>query len=462
VPSRDVYNKGHSAADMVIDRKSGGTAIVYDPAIKIVIATQPRMLRDLWSKPGVEGRGVLARPLYSFPAPVFARGRTPEAPKHVLEEYERRIVSLYEDTPSLQSDEDGRPQPATLRFGQQAETVFEAYELELATKRAEIGASEEAEDEAGYLGWLSKLAGQTARLAAILHVAAYWTTGSGAASTTIDADTVHRAIRLARHYHDHALAAFGLMGEMPTQKLARRLLNWIEREQRKGFTTREAHRTVNARGRSVKEVRAALVLLEEHGYIRRFDTAQGAGRHSEVWETHPDLGTPESKKTTDKTDKKARSVSSVSEPPKNRDPHEGDAEDSETSTYGSWGQVSEALEDSERPSDETSWEGVQGTTEPPWLEAPFPPPARTTADVVEEGERPGWPAESDRRPEAPKDSETSRREPARRDQTRGYCEACRAVKPHTLRAGLAYCAAGHRPVPEAELRFDPPDEANTS
>lgn len=47
-PNWDLLNKAHSAGDLVVDRKSTGTVFVWDPALTLVLATQPRVLRDLW------------------------------------------------------------------------------------------------------------------------------------------------------------------------------------------------------------------------------------------------------------------------------------------------------------------------------------------------------------------------------------------------------------------------------
>ena len=162
------------------------------------------------------------------------------------------------------------------------------------------------------------------RLTAILHVTANWTTGAGAVSTTIVAGTVADAITLARYYRSHALAAFGLMGELPHQRLALRLLSWIEAAGKQPFTTREAHRPINNRTCTVAHVRAALGLLETHGYIRPAAIERrGPGRRPETWVVNPLI--PKRPKTTDKTDKKdsheaseSGSVSSVSSEPRSR------------------------------------------------------------------------------------------------------------------------------------------------
>jgi replicative DNA helicase len=285
---------------------------VWDPALTLVLATQPRVLRDLWGKPGAEARGVLARPLYALPDPVYETGRTPAADVNVLAEYERRVRALYEDVPLLMLDEDERPLPLTLHLDAAAETLFERYELELAGKRMRLGTSDEAGNEAAYLGWLGKLAGQTARLAACLHAANHWTTGT-TTNTTISVTTVAAAIELARYFHAHALVVHGLMGELPEQRRAAVVLDWLRTrttDELANLTVRDVHRT-RGKGTTGPQARAALRLLEEHGYVQieKQPRVRRGGRASERIHVHPELLHPSV--TPDKRDAGTPETSSV-------------------------------------------------------------------------------------------------------------------------------------------------------
>jgi hypothetical protein len=286
----DVFNKAHSAADLVVDRKSSGPVIVWDPALTLVTATQPKTLTALFDKPGVEGRGVLARPLYALPAPAYTTGRTPQAPAAVLNEFDTRVRALYEDVPLLALDEEGRPQPLTLQLDQAAQNIFERYELELAHQRRDLGGSDRADDEAAYLGWISKLAGQTARLAACVHAATHWTNGT-TINTTISGPTVNAAIELARYFHAHAHVVFGLMGELPEQQRAHKILGWLHErpaDERERLTVRDVHRS-RGKGTTAAQLRTALELLEQHGYIQveRRRAGTTGGRPSERVHINP-------------------------------------------------------------------------------------------------------------------------------------------------------------------------------
>jgi replicative DNA helicase len=302
--SWDLFNKAHSSTDVAIDRKSSGAVIVYDPALTLVLATQPDMLRTLAGKPGAGGRGVLARPLYSLPVPVYSEGATRAADADVLDEYERRIRDVYNDTPGLETDEDDHPRPTTLTFDVLARERFEWFEEEVNRERRELG-GDDVDGESVYLGWLSKLSGQTARLAAVLHCAARWTGGYGANALVIDEATVERAIALARYYRAHALSVFGLMGELPMQTLAVRILHWLSTRdelERDTLTVRDVHRS-RGTGTTAEQVRVALRLLEEHGFVRlaRMPAGPGGGRPSERVHVNPQNWNPQ--KTSDVGDK---------------------------------------------------------------------------------------------------------------------------------------------------------------
>jgi replicative DNA helicase len=314
--SWDLFNKAHAAADLAVDRKGSAPIIVFDPALTLAITTQPAMLRALAGKPDAGERGVLARPLYAIPAPVFAETPTPAAPQLLLDEYSRRVANVYNDVPGLERDEDGLPRPRQLGLAVDARARFQDWERELNGERRKLSGDDE---EAGlYLGWLSKLAGQTARLAACLHVAQYWTDGV-AVTTTIDDSAVEAAIALAGYYREHARAAFGLMGQLPEQRRAIVILRWLAtrtaEQTAEGLTVRDVHRT-RGKGTTAAEVRAALKLLEEHGYLRvERDRAAGGARGPapEVVRLNPGFLT-DPQESSDKPDELSESGASRAKP----------------------------------------------------------------------------------------------------------------------------------------------------
>jgi Protein of unknown function (DUF3987) len=222
----------------------------------------------------------------------------------------------------------------TLTLDSGAETEFERYEEELARERRELGTSDDADDEAAYLGWLSKLAGQTARLAACLHAAEFWSSGV-TSKTAIDRQTVASAVELARYFHAHALVVFGLMGELVEQRRANVIFGWLRsrsEEELATLTARDVHRSRKA-GTTAAQVRAALVLLEAHGYLRleRQRAGKQGGRPSERIYVSPALRDSSSIRPTEPTKPGAgardtggsvSSVGRVEEPSESRSPVE--------------------------------------------------------------------------------------------------------------------------------------------
>jgi hypothetical protein len=227
-------------------------------------------------------------------------------------------------------DENDRPLPVTLHLDPAAEELFERYELELALaqERRKLGTSEDAENQAAYLGWLSKFAGQTARLAACLHAAEHWTESS-TVNTTVSAGTVAAAIELARYLHGHALVVFGLMGELPEQRRAVVILDWLRSRsvhELAMLTVRDVHRS-RSKGTSVEQVKSALRLLEQHGYVRieKVQAGKTGGRPSERVHVAPALSIlSASPDETDPTSSELGSVGSVGRDAKDPKSDQGD------------------------------------------------------------------------------------------------------------------------------------------
>ena len=146
----------------------------------------------------------------------------------------------------------------------------------------------ETGDLAHVEGWAAKLAGATARIAGLLHLAAHLRDGW---ARPVAAETMHAAVAIARYLTDHALAVFDLMGADPALADARYVLDWIERTSAERFTRRELF-TALPRGRfpKVDALDPGLELLEAHGYVRRVaqPAPKGPGRPpSPTYEVNP-------------------------------------------------------------------------------------------------------------------------------------------------------------------------------
>jgi hypothetical protein len=261
-PNLGVYLKGHAGDLLKVDRRGRPPEYVQRPCLTIGLTVQPEVLRGLAGRPGFGGRGLLARFLYSLPASLVGRRQSgaPPVPPAVADRYALELQALAVSL-SAPADDEG---PALLTLDREASELLLIFERDLEPRLA-AGSG----DLAQLAGWAAKLAGATCRLAALLHLAEQLRDGW---ARPIGPDTFAAAVRLADYLTEHARAVFDLMGADARIEDARWLLDWISRSGRAQFTRRDAHLAA-PRGRFPKATNLdpALVLLEEHGYLRRVD-----------------------------------------------------------------------------------------------------------------------------------------------------------------------------------------------
>lgn len=271
-PNVELVLKGHAGDRIQVDRRGRGE-FVERPSLTIGLCIQPQMLRDIAAKPQMAGRGVLARFLFSLPPDLVGKRKiTPDlAPEEVMRAYNETIKQLTLDLSEWLD-------PALLSMSPAALKLFTEWRAELEPRLLESG------DLGSLREWASKLAGHTARVAGLLHLAENPKHGHRSA---IQEMTMGRAIVLARYYVAHAKAAFGAMEEPPLLVKARKILKWMEGQ--KEFKKRDAHRHIQKHVKDVAETAKVLSVLEEYGYIRMIPSEATVGRPSTTYAVHPRL-----------------------------------------------------------------------------------------------------------------------------------------------------------------------------
>jgi len=274
VPHFDVFLKGHSGDTLRVDRM-GRTEHIERPALTVGLAVQPDVLRGLAGKPSFHGRGLLAR--FNYAVPTSLVGRRSTNPKPVP----REVARVYHDNMLLVLRQAGDSIGHELVFSPGANECLRRFEQWLEPKLGKDG------EFGGIANWASKLAGAIARIAAILHLAE----DTRAWGSTVEERTVDAAIELGRFYLAHARAAFAEMAADAEVESARHLLSWICRKGGLEFTERDAYQGTKNRFKKVADLRPALTVLVEHGYIRerKRPDAGGPGRPGgQAFEVHPD------------------------------------------------------------------------------------------------------------------------------------------------------------------------------
>jgi replicative DNA helicase len=274
-PNFEVYLKAHAGDDLRVDRVGRPSEHVKAPALVLGLTIQQEVLRGLVNKTTLRGRGLLARFLYSMPKSLVGhrKSRPPIVPEHILSGYHRLIRTMLE-LPCT-TDEAGDPIAYLLQLDDAARQRIHRFQDWLEPQLGPDG------DLGSLADWGAKLAGAAVRISGILHVAKK-VSASAPWQTLIDFATMEEAICIAKYLIPHAKAAHALMGADPAVEDAKRLLRWIEKGGRNGFTKRDAFGGMKGHFRKVSAMEPALVLLQDHNYIRERHCAErvGPGRPS--------------------------------------------------------------------------------------------------------------------------------------------------------------------------------------
>ncbi|MFE7117220.1 YfjI family protein [Streptomyces sp. NPDC057654] len=279
-PNLGMFLKGH-AGDMIRVNRQGREAQCVDrPAVTMGIAVQPDVLDAIGRVEGADGRGLLARFLYSKPQSLVGhRNLTPDLiPEHVTAAYARHLGSL---ALALAA----RTEPAELALTPDADKTLLAYQEVTETGLGKGGAL------APITKWASKRDGAVARIAGLLHLATHLDDGW---QRPVDAPVMDAATRLGDYFTAHALDVFGAMSADPAHSPARTVYQYLKDTRLTGFNARKLYRALpRSDFPAMADLDPALLLLEEHGWIRQQPqpprTSRGGRPPKPRYDTHPRL-----------------------------------------------------------------------------------------------------------------------------------------------------------------------------
>ncbi|MER7679687.1 YfjI family protein [Streptomyces sp. NPDC096934] len=278
-PNMEVFLKGHAGDRQRVNRQTR-SEYIDAPALTIGLAVQPDVLRDIGKVKGFEGRGLLARFLYSLPVSTVGDREiiTDPVPEETAATYTARVIDL---ALSLADWTD----PAVIQLTPEADTALISYQKRIEPQLKARGG------KLGHISnWAGKLAGATARMAALLHLADHG--GNGYAHSVTEA-TMRAAIELGEYYTAHALAVFDAMGADPVVGRARSVLEALRDNGWEDVSRRDVF-TVLSRSEvpTVADLEPALALLEDHGYLRSYQPERTGKRGrppAPRVQVHPDV-----------------------------------------------------------------------------------------------------------------------------------------------------------------------------
>jgi len=253
IQNLDLVLKAWSGDPDRVDRGSRPPVYLQCPRLTIGLSPQPDVLRGLSMKPGFRGRGLLARFLYLLPdSRLGYRTLEPKTINGGTEAKYHAGIRAMLDWP------DGEIQTATLTPAAHSEWLDFAKAIEVQMRPG--GDLEHCTD------WAGKAPGAAARIAGIMHGIEHahgtpWT-------VPVSIDTMNAALELMAVITRHSIGAMQLMGADPAIAAARDVWQWIERGHVRCTTAREIYQARKGTFPRMAQIREALAVLEERGYIQ--------------------------------------------------------------------------------------------------------------------------------------------------------------------------------------------------
>ena len=103
------------------------------------------------------------------------------------------------------------------------------------------------------------------------------------------------AIKLGEILIQHALAAFDLMGADEGMTGARKIFEWIQRNNERTFSQRNCFEANKGTFKKVANMQASINVLKEHFIIRELTLEKKRGKPSRMFEVNPEITLKEQK-----------------------------------------------------------------------------------------------------------------------------------------------------------------------
>ena len=271
-----LYNNGNANIDIILKGIDGGKARIkranrdYDlnPYLTIILLIQPQVLANMADKKAFTGNGALERYLYALPIGNVGYRTFPDA--RIDQQDKIRYDNLIYNLLSIPMPE----KPYVLRLEAPAQKLFHDFRLEI---ERELRA-----DGKLYIcrGWGGKLAGYTARIAGLMHIAEHERTDH----LIIQKGTMEKAIMLARLLMEHTVAAFNMMGADIEVSDAKELLEWLKTQRKGRLTKSQIINAMRNRQAGKKErLKKALALLEERNILSAVHVDNSTRKPTDVY-----------------------------------------------------------------------------------------------------------------------------------------------------------------------------------
>ena len=248
----DPFLKAYTGDSIQIDRQGRPSETIDNPALTMLLMIQPSVLEKIIENGKFNGRGLTARFLYSYPMSMIGKGRkfeTDPIGEDNKEVYESLLYSLLKIPLGAQ--------PRILTLSKEAYILFSDWFYWIEDRFNNEFYKVES--------WAGKLAGNTARIAGVLHCCQHQERG---ADYPISGKAMQDAIEIAKYFVDHALFIFEKAGETDTQaeKDAKYILERLQSTGETEISISSALDLCKKFGRRA-EMQPGLDVLTERGYV---------------------------------------------------------------------------------------------------------------------------------------------------------------------------------------------------
>lgn len=265
-----IYLAGHDGVRYTSDRAERDAVVIDSVCLTVCLLGQPIVLEELAKDRQANGRGLLARFLWSLPA-----SRVGYRPVHRQPVGEDLALGWQQLVLGLAREAEQITEPSVLRLCPGAKRAFDEWRESHEPKLRPTGPL------ASISEWGTKLPGQVLRLAGNLHAMR-----EGTLEGTVSAETMQGALALAEYFTSHALVTFAAMRTDPAMRDAEAVLAWISERALPEVRTSDI---VESKDWLADRVRGALRVLSEYAWVRSAPRTGARGRPPETWEVHPSL-----------------------------------------------------------------------------------------------------------------------------------------------------------------------------
>ena len=257
-------------------RAGDGASLLPGRRVSFHMMAQPEVAQLMLSKTLLLEQGLLSRCLVTWPESTVGSRSYKEmdlSASPEIRQYSARLLEVLETPLPLAEGKQNELDPRRLPLAEDAKRAWIAFHDKVERDLKKGGTLDAIK------GFGNKAPEHAARLAAVLALV------EDLHVSSISLECMKAGIALTTHYLNEALRLFSAGAVSPELVRAQKLLAWLQERRKKEITLVELYRFGPNEIRDAKTARAAMAILEEHGWAIRLENGadfEGA-RRKDAW-----------------------------------------------------------------------------------------------------------------------------------------------------------------------------------